>query len=308
MGKTVAPKNISRLNLILTLSKQYGGSSPFVLEKDGHDIYNFKTDKIRFTCCNNLQHKHFMTPLEILQMRYINGIRPCPICKSNAIQIGRVSTNKGNGQEDGSVMSETKKYLESDDPVENAKREAEVQNEIDKMNHDVPKHKNNKPEVEEEIAESIPYDEYIKEHGELENNDSNNNIINEIDDLILPEPDEDDDIVESEQFDSYIEENPDYDEKILEDEKLNMRVDERYSKEDLMFLGKEEGSIFAINESDNEIENDNKQKEKTSNLNTNNTNKNENLNNEDTNILLDESTKSENFEDEEEDFDIPSIE
>ena len=124
----------------------------------------------------------------------------------------------------------------------------------------------------------------------------------------MPEPDEDDDIVESEQFDSYIEENPDYDEKILEDEKLNMRVNERYSKEDLMFLGKEEGSIFAINESDNEIENDNKQKEKTSNLNTNNTNKNENLNIEDTNILLDESTKSENFEDEEEDFDIPSIE
>jgi hypothetical protein len=309
MGKTEAPKSISRLNLILTLNKQYGGSSPFVLEKDGRDVYSFKTDRIKFTCCNNLQHKHCMTPLEMLQLCYINGSRPCPICKKSTIHLGRASTSKGNGQEDGSVMSEAKKYLESDDLVENAKREAEVQNEIDKMNHNVPKHKNDKPEVEEEIAESIPYDEYIKEHGELENNDSNNNIINEIDDLILPEPDEDDDIVESEQFDSYIEENPDYDEKIIEDEKLNMRVNERYSKEDLMFLGKEEGSIFAIDESENEQETQNNgSEETTSNLNTNTTNKNENLNNEDTNILLDESTKSENLEDEEEDFDIPSIE
>jgi hypothetical protein len=53
-----------------------------------------------------------------------------------------------------------------------------------------------------------------------------------------------------------------------------------------------------------------KKKAKLSNIKkiSNTTNKNENLNNEDTNILLDESTKSENLEDEEEDFDIPSIE
>ena len=210
MGKTVAPKRISRLNLILTLNKQYGGSSPFILDKDGRDTYDFLTDKIKFTCCNNLQHKHCMTPLQMLQLCYINGAKPCPICKKSSIQIGRNSTNKGNGQEDGSIMSVNKKYLESDDPAENAKREAEVQNEIDKMNHNVPKPQNKKPIVEEEIAESIPYDEYVKEHGELETKDSNNNIINEIDDLILPEPNEDD-IVESEQFDSYIEENPDYD-------------------------------------------------------------------------------------------------
>ena len=79
--KTVAPQFISRLNLYNTLTHQYGGINPFVLQKDGKEVYSFKEDRIAFTCCNQGDHKHYMSPLQMLQLIYIYGHNnPCPIC------------------------------------------------------------------------------------------------------------------------------------------------------------------------------------------------------------------------------------
>ena len=130
MGKIEAPKTISRYTLVMTLQRQYNGNSPFVIKKNGKEVYDFQTDKREFTCCNNMEHKHFMTPLKMWQLVYIYGSNPGPLCNPKGLREKK--KDKGSfGQEDGSIISETKKYLESSDPTETAKRISEVQLEIE---------------------------------------------------------------------------------------------------------------------------------------------------------------------------------
>ena len=313
-NKTIAPKFITRYNLIMTLNKQYNGNSPFIIEKDGRDIYDFKHDRLKFTCCNKTEHKHIKSPLEILQMIYLYGTHPCTICNKN----GYINKNKSgipSGQEDGSSMSENKKYLESDDPSENAKREMEIQNEYRKNNHIHEESYHNKKkteEVEEEIIESVSYDEYVKnENPEFDENKINvisDNKIESIDpddDLILPEPEEP--IVESESFDSYILKNPEFDKKIIENEEMNKHPASKMDIDYLFNNGNEEVSMYAFGneEEENEID-ENRKRDVEMNHSFMNKSKIEKSNNENANILLNESNKEENNslsqDDDEEDF------
>jgi hypothetical protein len=343
MGKTEAPKTISRYSLVMTLQRQYNGNSPFVIKKDGKEVYDFQTDKLEFTCCNNMEHKHFMTPLRMLQLVYIYGSNPCPICNPKGLREKK--KDKGSfGQEDGSIISETKKYLESSDPTETAKRMSEVQIEIEEEKRKIKelekKREKEQKESEEDIVESIPYDEYIeKENPNYNPNnittvDSENNIeektVEEIEAEIV---NEDDDIVESETFDDYVLQNPDYDEKIIENDLLNKKPKSKFDLDYIFSNAQEEGSVFAVEKEDhvnetkdkhvrqnnlnnNEIKSENDKIElqeiERKNDNTNITKlayeiKNENLNEDNTNILLTESNeneKSSEFDegDEEEEF------
>ena len=180
MGKIEAPKTISRYSLVMTLQRQYNGNSPFVIKKDGKEVYDFQTDKLEFTCCNNMEHKHFMTPLRMLQLVYIYGSNPCPICNPKGLRENK-KDKRSFGQEDGSIISETKKYLESSDPTETAKRMSEVQIEIEEEKRKIKelekKREKEQKESEDDIVESIPYDEYIKN----ENPNYNPNNITTID-------------------------------------------------------------------------------------------------------------------------------
>ena len=78
MGKVEAPKTISRYSLVMTLQRQYNGNSPFVIKKDGKEVYDFQTDKLEFTCCKNMEHKHF----QILEVDITNFKSPEEILKS----------------------------------------------------------------------------------------------------------------------------------------------------------------------------------------------------------------------------------
>lgn len=343
MGKVEAPKTISRYSLVMTLQRQYNGNSPFVIKKNGKEVYDFQTDKLEFTCCNNMEHKHFMTPLRMLQLVYIYGSNPCPICNPKGLREKK--KDKGSfGQEDGSIISETKKYLESSDPTETAKRMSEVQIEIEEEKRKIKelekKREKEQKESEEDIVESIPYDEYIeKENPDYNPNnittvDSENNIEEKtVEELEAEIVNEDDDIVESETFDDYVLQNPDYDEKIIGNDLLNKKPKSKYDLDYIFSNAQEEGSVFAVEKEDhvnetkdkhvrqnnlnnNEIKTENDKIElqeiERKNDNTNITKladeiKNENLNEDNTNILLTESNENEkssefNEGDEEEEF------
>lgn len=204
MANTEAPKYISRLTLIKTLDYQYRDKSPFFIEKDGKDEYDYTRDRLHFICCSNMDHKHYMTPLQILQLRYIYGMQPCPICFK---KHGGRPENKldASGGEDVSDIVLRKKYMESDDPQENAKREADVQNELDRMENEWKKKLNkrernrpqrtrqeNEPEessvineeetTDEPVVESMSYEDYIKNKDEIEKEigvENSNNDLNE---------------------------------------------------------------------------------------------------------------------------------
>lgn len=343
MGKTEAPKTISRYSLVMTLQRQYNGNSPFVIKKDGKEVYDFQTDKLEFTCCNNMEHKHFMTPLRMLQLVYIYGSNPCPICNPKGLREKK--KDKGSfGQEDGSIISETKKYLESSDPTETAKRMSEVQIEIEEEKRKIKelekKREKEQKESEEDIVESIPYDEYIEKENpdynpdNITTVDSENNIEEKtVEELEAEIVNEDDDIVESETFGDYVLQNPDYDEKIIGNDLLNKKPKSKYDLDYIFGNAQEEGSVFAVEKEDhvnetkdkhvrqnnlnnNEIKSENDKIElqeiERKNDNTNITKladeiKNENLNEDNTNILLTESNeneKSSEFDegDEEEEF------
>lgn len=345
MGKVEAPKTISRYSLVMTLQRQYNGNSPFVIKKDGKEVYDFQTDKLEFTCCNNMEHKHFMTPLRMLQLVYIYGSNPCPICNPKGLRENK-KDKRSFGQEDGSIISETKKYLESSDPTETAKRMSEVQIEIEEEKRKIKeiekKREKEQKESEEDIVESIPYDEYIKNENPNYNPnnitivDSENNIeektVEEFEAEII---NEDDDIVESETFNDYVLQNPDYDEKIIGNDLLNKKPKSKFDLDYIFGNAQEEGSVFAVEKENIKDDHVNETKDKHirhNNLNNeiisenneieiqeierdDNTNiikladeiKNENLNKDNTNILLSESNeneKSSEFDegDEEEEF------
>lgn len=343
MGKVEAPKTISRYSLVMTLQRQYNGNSPFVIKKDGKEVYDFQTDKLEFTCCNNMEHKHFMTPLRMLQLVYIYGSNPCPLCNPKGLREKK--KDKGSfGQEDGSIISETKKYLESSDPTETAKRMSEVQIEIEEEKRKIreleKKREKEQKESEEDIVESIPYDEYIEnENPDYNPNnittvDSENNIEEKtVEELEAEIVNEDDDIVESETFDDFVLQNPDYDEKIIGNDLLNKKPKSKFDLDYIFGNAQEEGSVFAVEKEDhvnetkdkhvrqnnlnnNEIKSENDKIElqeiERKNDNTNITKladeiKNENLNEDNTNILLTESNENEKSsefddEDEEEEF------
>ena len=343
MGKTEAPKTISRYSLVMTLQRQYNGNSPFVIKKNGKEVYDFQTDKLEFTCCNNMEHKHFMTPLRMLQLVYIYGSNPCPICNPKGLREKK--KDKGSfGQEDGSIISETKKYLESSDPTETAKRMSEVQIEIEEEKRKIKelekKREKEQKESEEDIVESIPYDEYIEKENpdynpdNITTVDSENNIEEKtVEELEAEIVNEDDDIVESETFGDYVLQNPDYDEKIIGNDLLNKKPKSKYDLDYIFGNAQEEGSVFAVEKEDHVNETKDKHV-RQNNLNNNeiksendkielqeierkddNTNitkladeiKNENLNEDNTNILLTESNENEksseiNEGDEEEEF------
>lgn len=330
-NKTEAPKTITRLNLILTLNKQYGGSNPFILKKDGKSLYDFKNDKISFTCCNIGDHIHSMTPLQILQLYYIYGNQPCPYCYKNGHRKRNVKLSEA-GTEDGSIMSENKKYLVSNDPSENAKRIADVESELAQERKLIQEYekKRQAEENSDDIVESVSYDDYIKNENpefvkdSIVSVDSENNIIentpvynNEIDDsdddLILPEENyEDDDIVESETYEEYTLKNPDYNEKIIGNEKLNKKPKNIFDLDMIFNNGQEEGSVYSMN---NEDEKETKKPvnkkpitrlEKLLGKSATNNDNNQNLNNKNTNILLSEIKQISNSseDDEEEPFDI----
>jgi len=343
MGKVEAPKTISRYSLVMTLQRQYNGNSPFVIKKNGKEVYDFQTDKLEFTCCNNMEHKHFMTPLRMLQLVYIYGSNPCPICNPKGLREKK--KDKGSfGQEDGSIISETKKYLESSDPTETAKRMSEVQIEIEEEKRKIKelekKREKEQKESEEDIVESIPYDEYIEnENPDYNPNnittvDSENNIEEKtVEELEAENVNEDDDIVESETFGDYVLQNPDYDEKIIGNDLLNKKPKSKYDLDYIFGNAQEEGSVFAVEKEDhvnetkdkhvrqndltnNEIKSENDKIElqeiERKDDNTNITKladeiKNENLNEDNTNILLTESNENEKSSeidegDEEEEF------
>ena len=329
MGKVEAPKTISRYSLVMTLQRQYNGNSPFVIKKDGKEVYDFQTDKLEFTCCNNMEHKHFMTPLRMLQLVYIYGSNPCPICNPKGLREKK-KDKRSFGQEDGSIISETKKYLESSDPTETAKRMSEVQIEIEEEKRKIKelekKREKEQKESEEDIVESIPYDEYIEnENPDYNPNnittvDSENNIEEKtVEELEAEVVNEDDDIVESETFSDYVLQNPDYDEKIIGNDLLNKKPKSKFDLDYIFGNAQEEGSAFAVEKEDhvnetkdkhvrqnnlnnNEIKSENDKIElqeiKRKNDNTNITKladeiKNENLNEDNTNILLTESNENE---------------
>lgn len=250
--KAVAPLFISRLNLYNTLTKQYGGVNPFVIQKDGKDVYSFKNDRLTFTCCNKTDHKHHMSPLQMLQLVYIYGYKnPCPICN----KYGEVN-NKGfsslGGQEEGSDMDIRKKYIETDDPVENAKRESLIEAENNNRNH-VHEESYHKKKDDDEIAESVSYDDYIKENPDYK--PEIKNTPEEVEDEIIEAEYVDDDIVESVSYDDYIVKNPEFANKIVGDERFNERPKNRYDDEYLFGLGQEEGSIFAHNDQERSVQN-----------------------------------------------------
>lgn len=262
MGRTGAPKTISRYALVMTLRNQFNGNSPFVIKKDGKEVYDFMNDKLTFTCCKNMEHKHTMTPLQMLQLIYIYGANPCPICNPKGLKARNIKKDKGSfGQEDGSVMAETKKYLESDDPTETAKRLGEVQIEIEeekrKMKEIEKQREKERAKSEEDIVESIPYDEYIENENPNYNPDnittvdSENNIeektVEEIEAEVI---NEEDDIVECDSYEDYVLKHPDYDEKIIENDLLNVKPKDKYDVEYRMNSAKEEGSIFSIGDED----------------------------------------------------------
>lgn len=193
MTKTAPLKFISRRNLIATLDMQYMGHNPFIIKKDGRSEYDFLHDKLDFICCNNMEHKHNMTPVQMLQLKYMYGQIACPICfKERGGKITTIHKDKDALiGEDTSNIIERKKYMESDDPVENAKREAELQAKMNEeaeewqrkmrkkedsgpqrtpQEYDEPKTKEPEEDiVEEEVVESMDYDEYIKENPNYEN-------------------------------------------------------------------------------------------------------------------------------------------
>ena len=197
MGKAVAPLYISRLNLYNTLSKQYGGRNPFVMQKDGRDTYSFKNDIVTFTCCNKSDHVNRMSPIQMLQLVYIYGpYNPCPICNKIGIKVNKKSLSELGGQEEGSDMEYRKKYLETDDPSENAVRESLLEAEL---NNTHVKEETYHTKKEEVVAESLDYDEYIKEHPEFENKKE------EVEYGPQPAPNNDeDDIIEAEYEDDDI--------------------------------------------------------------------------------------------------------
>lgn len=331
MGKVEAPKTISRYSLVMTLQRQYNGNSPFVIKKDGKEVYDFQTDKLEFTCCNNMEHKHFMTPLRMLQLVYIYGSNPCPICNPKGLRENK-KDKRSFGQEDGSIISETKKYLESSDPSETAKRMSEVQIEIEEEKRKIKeiekKREKEQKESEEDIVESIPYDEYIKNENPNYNPnnittvDSENNIEEKIVEEFEAEIiNEDDDIVESETFDDYVLQNPDYDEKIIGNDLLNKKPKSKFDLDYIFGNAQEEGSVFAVEKENIKDDHVNETKDKhirNNNLNNeiksendeikiqeiarenDNTNiikladeiKNENLKEDNTNILLSESNEN----------------
>ena len=246
MGKTVAPAVITRLNLINTIQKQYGPRNPFFVYKDGKDMYDFKRDIVKFTCCNNSEHVHHMSPLQMLQLIYIYGPRcPCPMCNKIGLKGNRVNRTELGGQEQGSDMELRKKFIESDDPTENAMKEslleAESNAHVKEASYHTPK--------EEEIVESVNYDDYIKENPDFEKETKEivENMSNEDDDIIEPEY-EDDDIVESESYDEYILKNPDYDNKVIGDERFNQKPKNKFDTEYLFSNGAEDCSMYAFNE------------------------------------------------------------
>jgi len=220
--KIQPPKSISRINLVLTLNKQYGGNNPFVIVKDGKTEYDFLHDTLTFTCCKYTEHIHHMTPLQILQLRYINGAIPCPYCNNENggnIKIKNISESI----EDGSEMINKKKYLESDDPVEQVKRATDLQNEITRQRNEIErlsgKGKRNGPqrtkqewEKDEEVAEDTIIDSMSVEEYERING---KNSINAVEGP-SPKPIEDD-IIESESFEEYSRENH---ENILESDMI----------------------------------------------------------------------------------------
>jgi hypothetical protein len=63
----------------MELSKQWGDPSPFMIER-GKTSYDMDNDDICFTCCSN-NHKHVMTAKEILNLRKMSNIVPCPVCR-----------------------------------------------------------------------------------------------------------------------------------------------------------------------------------------------------------------------------------
>lgn len=347
MGRTEAPKTISRYSLVMTLQRQFNGNSPFVIKKDGKEVYDFLQDKLTFTCCNNMEHQHTMTPLRMLQLVYIYGSNPCPICNPKGLRPSRKEKDKGSfGQEDGSMISETKKYLASDDPTETAKRTAEVQIELEeekrKQKELEKKREKELKESEEDIVESVPYDEYVENENpnfnpdKITTVDSENNIEEKSVEEFKEENvvSEDDEIIaESETYDEYVLKNPNFDEKIIGNDALNRKPRDIF--ECMLNSASEEGSTFAREKEDhvNEAKQKHEQRDKLNitkeikqepiqeevteisreNDNTNITKladevaedvQNENLNEDDTNILLSESKENEktSSDDEEEEF------
>lgn len=193
MTKTEPLKFISRRTLIATLDMQYMGHNPFIIKKDGRNEYDFLHDRLDFICCNNMEHKHNMTPVQMLQLKYMYGQIACPICfkeRGGKINLHHIDKDALIG-EDTSNIIERKKYMESDDPIENAKREAELQSQLNEeaeewqrkmkkkdrngpqrtpQEYDEPKVEEPQEEiVEDEVVESMDYEDYIKENPNYEN-------------------------------------------------------------------------------------------------------------------------------------------
>lgn len=214
MGKTEPPRVITRYNLYMTLVKQYGVDNPFVLKRDGKEVYNFLNDKVTFTCCNNMSHQHTMTPLNILQLKYIYGANPCPICNKNRGVYNPYKKMSSTSTDD--VGTSPGRIVYSEDPIEAAKQKAKVEAEIIAQkatliengkhvgsrvnNKNAPKVLNmneffkNRPDLarvfgdgnynvnvaetiddEEPIAESMSYDQYVANNNEFNSNIKNVN-------------------------------------------------------------------------------------------------------------------------------------
>lgn len=86
-----SPKNqsniISRFDLIMYLGRKYShlGDNPFVIKRDGKQIYNILNDVIEFTCCTEPFHTHRMTVMQLIKMTNKYPDFPCPICNAKGI-------------------------------------------------------------------------------------------------------------------------------------------------------------------------------------------------------------------------------
>lgn len=156
---------ISRMQLVLSLQQQYSeyyGTTPFVIQKDGKDVYDMTHDLLTFTCCGNIEHKFTMTPMQMLMLKKKYGPQPCVWCRAEGVQINK---NHEIGEDPDMDMMVMKNFIESSNSQDNLERKR-AREEYIKQQQEKVKFKVNTDSYEEGdiIVSSKNIDRYMQEH------------------------------------------------------------------------------------------------------------------------------------------------
>lgn len=158
-------KYISRMQLVMSLQAQYQkfgyGTTPFVIEKDGKSNYNLTKDVLAFTCCGNIEHKHYMTPMQMLMLEKKYGPQPCVYCRQDGVQITK---DRGINEDPDTDMMIMKNFIESKDSGSMAQKRKEVERLIKEAESKNRFTVNDEYEEGDIVVASKSYENYVKRH------------------------------------------------------------------------------------------------------------------------------------------------